>query len=171
MSRDARDADAEVVLGYVAGVHGVRGRVKVFSYTEPREAIFQYQPWRLGDATEPVEVIDGRRHGKALLAALPGVDSPERARSLVGSEIRVRREQLPDPGEQQYYWADLLGLEVRTPDGESLGRIERMMETGANDVMVVTGDRERLVPFVLGRYVRQVNLEDGFLEVDWDPEF
>jgi 16S rRNA processing protein RimM len=171
MSREAGDSDADVVLGYVSGVHGVHGRVKVFSYTEPREAIFAYQPWRVGDSAEPMEIIEGRRHGKTLLAVLPGVENPEQARRLVGSEIRVRREQLPDPGEQSYYWADLLGLEVRTTGGEALGRIERMMETGANDVMVVSGDRERLVPFVPGRYVRRVDLEEGFLEVDWDPDF
>lgn len=160
-----------VTLGYLSGVHGVRGWVKVHSYTEPREAILDYAPWLVGETRDEIVVEDGRRHGKTVLARLPGVTNPEAARDWVGREIAVRRSQLPATEEGSFYWSDLVGLEVHTPDGQRLGRVERMMETGANDVMVVSGDRERLIPFVTGEFVKDVDLDAGRIEVDWDPEF
>lgn len=152
-------------------MHGLRGVLKVFSYTEPREAILDYQPWLLGETRDPVNIEAGQRHGKSLIVAIPGVDSPESARAWVGRKIRIERSRLPAAGEGSYYWTDLIGLEARTRQGISLGRVAKMMETGANDVMVIVGDRERLVPFVPGRYVLEVNMDEGWLEVDWDPEF
>ena len=165
------EPDSIVALGYVAGVHGVRGWVKIFSYTDPREAILDYAPWLVGETREEVRVDDGQRHGKTVLAHLPGVDTPEQARAWVGREIAVRRSQLPEAEAGHYYWSDLLGLEVHTTAGDVLGRVERMMETGANDVMVVAGERERLIPFVSGEFVKEVDLAAGRIEVDWDPEF
>ena len=135
------------------------------------EKIFEYQPWLLGENLKPVLIRDGRRQGKGLVALLPEVEDRERALALVGQQICIGREQLPATAEDEFYWADLEGLEVRTIEGVKLGRVERLMETGANDVLVIRGERERLVPFVQGQYVRQVNLKNGFIEVDWDPEF
>jgi len=95
----------------------------------------------------------------------------EQAATLVGSQIFVSRDQLPATAEDEYYWSDLEGLEVKTTSGELLGRVEKLMETGANDVLVIRGNREHLVPFVPGQYVKHVDLEGGMIEVDWDPEF
>ena len=135
------------------------------------EAILQYQPWLLGEDKKPVEIVDGRKQGKGLAALLPGFDDREQAATLVGSQIFVKREQLPTTEKDEYYWSDLEGLEVKTIDGVLLGRVESILETGANDVMVIRGDREHLVPFVQGQYVSRVDLENGMIEVDWDPEF
>ena len=135
------------------------------------EAIFDYQPWLLEKDEKPVNIVDGRKQGKGLAALLPGYRDRDQAAGLVGQKIFCRRDQLPATDEGEYYWSDLEGLEVKTTRGELLGRVERMMETGANDVMVVRGDRERLVPFVQGQYVTRVDLEEGLIEVDWDPEF
>lgn len=165
------EPEARVSLGYISGVHGFKGWVKVFSYTDPREAIGDYQQWWLGSRPEPVRVLDAKRHGKTVIALLQGVTTPEQAAELVEQEISVPRAELPPVAKQQYYWVDLLGLEVITTQGQSLGRVDKMIETGANDVMVVRGDRERLVPFVPGRYVKQVDLSGGSIEVDWDPDF
>lgn len=154
-------------------MHGLKGQVKVFSYTDPREAIFDYQPWLVGPKGQEVSVGEGRRHGKTLIATLPGVNNPEEAREWMRAEIAVRRDQLPDIGQGSFYWADLVGLDVVTTGGVSLGRIARMLETGANDVMVVRGGpdgRERLVPFVMERFVTRVDIGSGVMEVDWDPE-
>ncbi|KAA9131894.1 ribosome maturation factor RimM [Marinihelvus fidelis] len=162
-----------VALGYVSGVYGVKGQVKIFSFTDPREAIFEYQPWLLGSEMKAVEVTGGRRQGKTLIASLPGVETPEQAREFLQAEIAVARAQLPEAGDDSYYWADLVGLEVLTTAGVPLGRIARMVATGANDVMVVRGEpdgRERLVPFVVGHFVTRVDLAAGVLEVEWDPE-
>jgi 16S rRNA processing protein RimM len=135
------------------------------------EAIFDYQPWLLGDDEKPVTIVDGRKQGKGLAALLPGFDDRNRAAILVGQQICVERDQMPPTEEGEYYWADLEGLTVVTTGGLELGRVDRMMETGANDVMVVNGDRERLIPFVQGQYVKRVDLEAELIEVDWDPEF
>ena len=135
------------------------------------EAILEYQPWLLGEDRKPVKIVDGRKQGKGLAALLPGFEDREQAATLVGTQIFVRREQLPATEKDEYYWSDLEGLEVKTTQGELLGRVERLMETGANDVLVIRGNREHLVPFIQGQYVTRVDLEDGTIEVDWDPEF
>jgi 16S rRNA processing protein RimM len=160
-----------VPLGHISGVHGVRGWVKVHSLTEPREAIFDYQPWLLGEALEAVRVSEGRKHGNRLIARLEGVDSREAAEERVNRSIAVYREQLPETGDDRFYWTDLVGLTVRLEDGRELGAVERLMATGANDVLVVRGEQERLIPFVPGQYVKQVDLDKGEIVVDWDPDF
>jgi 16S rRNA processing protein RimM len=135
------------------------------------EAILKYQPWLLGEEGEPVKIVDGRKQGKGVAALLPGFEDREQAATLVGKQIFVGRDQLPAAGKDEYYWSDLEGLEVKTTKGELLGRVEKLMETGANDVLVIRGNREHLVPFVQGQYVTRVDLENGMIEVDWDPEF
>ena len=135
------------------------------------EAILQYQPWLLGEERKPVKIVDGRIQGKGLAALLPGFNDREQAATLVGLQIFVRRDQLPATAAGEYYWSDLEGLEVKTTGGELLGRVERLMETGANDVLVIRGDRDHLVPFIQGQYVKRVDLDAGLIEVDWDPEF
>jgi len=166
-----KSAHKIVALGYVSAVHGVKGWVKVHSWTRPMEAILQYQPWLLGESNKPVSIVDGRLQGKGLAVLLPGFEDREQAATLVGSQIFVRRGQLPVAAKGEYYWSDLEGLEVKTTDGVLLGRVVRLMETGANDVLVVRGNREHLVPFVQGQYVTRVDLESGEIEVDWDPDF
>ena len=135
------------------------------------EAILEYQPWLLGEDKRPVKIIDGRKQGKGLAALLPDFEDREQAATLVGSKIFVGRDQLPATGDDEYYWSDLEGLDVHTTKGEVLGQVERLMETGANDVLVIRGEREHLVPFIQGQYVTRVDLEAGLIEVDWDPEF
>ncbi len=161
----------QVVLGYVAAVHGIKGWIKVRSWTRPMEAILGYQPWLLGEDKKPVKIVDGRKQGKGLVALLPGFQDREQAAMLVGQQIFVRRDQLPATAADEYYWSDLEGLEVKTTKGEVLGRVERLIETGANDVLVIRGDREHLVPFIQGQYVSRVDLESKLIEVDWDPDF
>jgi 16S rRNA processing protein RimM len=160
-----------IPLGHISGIHGVSGWVKIHSLTDPREAIFDYQPWLLGERLEPVGVRQGKKHGRYLLALLEDIDDREKAEGLVRQQIAVFRDQLPDLQNTGYYWTDLIGLDVYLPDGRRLGKIERMLATGAHDVMVVQGERERLIPFVLDRYVMRVDLDNRRLEVDWDPEF
>ena len=135
------------------------------------EAILGYRPWLLGEQKNPVKIVDGRKQGKGLVALLPGFEDREQAIKLVGQQIFVERDQLPPTVEGEYYWTDLEGLEVHTTNGDVLGRVEKLMETGANDVLVIRGEREHLVPFVQGQYVKRVDLEGGLIEVDWDPEF
>jgi 16S rRNA processing protein RimM len=160
-----------VLLGKVASVHGVKGWVKIHSYTDPREAIFDYQPWLLGETEKTATVLEGKPSGKYLLALLKDVTNRDEAEAIAGQNIAVERSALPPLQGSEYYWSDLLGLEVINKDGSRLGSIREMLATGANDVMVVSGERERLIPFVMDLYVSQVSLEKGTVTVDWDPEF
>lgn len=172
MSGESTAADRRiVVLGHIAGVHGVRGWVRIHSLTDPREAIFDYQPWLLGEGRDAVCVVQYEGQANRLIARLDNAADRDQAEALVKQEIAVYRDQLPPLPEGSYYWTDLVGLSVRLEDGSPLGTIERMLATGANDVMVVRGDRERLIPFVPGPYVKQVDIAAGEVVVDWDPDF
>lgn len=158
------------MLGRIAGLFGVRGWVKVFSYTEPREAVLNYKGLllRRGEQWQPAGVAEGQRHGKAVIARLDGVDDRDQAKLLVGAELGVGREALPEPEDGHYYWSDLIGLNVVHRDGTTLGRIDALLETGAHDVMVVKGEQERLIPFVRDEFVLGVDLAKGFVSVDWE---
>lgn len=162
-----------VVVGRVSGLHGVRGWVKVYSYTEPREGIASYRHWTLAQRGEKhgFDVEDARRHGSRLIAKLEGIDDRDAAAALVGAEIAIDRAELPAPPAGEFYWADLIGLAVETEDGTPLGKVERLFETGANDVLVVTGERERMIPWVYGDVVTDVDLDAERIRVRWDPEF
>jgi len=160
-----------LALGRVLGLYGVRGWVKIFSETEPLENILTYQPWYLGASCTPRRLAGGRRQGKGLVVRLEHCEDRDQAAALVGQEIAVRRDQLPPVRADEFYWADLEGMSVETSDGVALGRVDYLFATAANDVLVVRGDRERLLPFVWDQVVRDVDLELGRIRVDWDPDF
>ncbi len=161
-----------VVVGRISGVFGVRGWVKVYSYTHPLENILAYNPWQvsLGEEWKTTFLLGGRPHGKGIVAQLEGFSNPESARVLLGADIAVHRDQLPSPRSGQYYWRDLVGLAVETLDGAALGTVDHLLETGANDVLVVMGERERLIPYI-DQVVVDVDLHEKRMRVDWDPEF
>jgi 16S rRNA processing protein RimM len=117
------------------------------------------------------QVAEGSRHGKGVVARLVGCDDRDQAQSLMGYEIGVYRDQLPETEPGEYYWNDLKGLRVVTLQGESLGIVDHLIETGANDVLVVKGERERLIPFVQDQVVTKVDLDNGEIQVDWDKDF
>lgn len=163
-----------IVLGRITGLFGVQGWLKIFSETDPREAILTYSPWliRQGDNDwGEVAVLRGRRHGKTVVAQLAAVTDRDQAASFLGAEIAVRRDQLPPAAESDFYWTDLEGLLVKTTEDTVLGTLQSLFATGANDVMVIVGERERLVPFILEQVVKYVDLDAGVIVVDWDPEF
>lgn len=161
-------------VGEVSGVFGIKGWVKVFSFTRPRENILNYSPWYLrkkGEIRE-IKLIDGQRQGKLVIAALEGIGDREAAASIVGCNILIDKKQLPVPDKGEYYWADLVGLRVETGQGVGLGYVDHLLETGANDVLVVKdGKQERLIPFLQRQTVLRIDLENGVMVVDWDPDF
>lgn len=171
---DSPDPHRPILLGRVSGVFGVRGEIKIESWTEPRLAIFRYQPWTLarGASLSPLDGVRGRNHGQgSVVASVPGIDDRDRAQELVGSEISVPRSALPPPKAGEYYWVDLEGMSVQTVDGIALGTVSHLFDTGANHVLVVQGDRERLIPFAQPQYVTDVDFDTRRMVVDWDPEF
>jgi 16S rRNA processing protein RimM len=173
MSTDA--TNDMVKLGRISGVFGVKGWVKVYSDTEPRENILNYSPWYLliNGQWQAQKVLAGRVHNKGLVVHLEGCDDRDLAATLVRSDIAITQAQLPKPEAGEYYWRDLQGLQVLTLDAVNLGKVTNLMETGANDVLVVKDEdgRERLIPFIREQVVTHIDLEAGTMTVDWDPEF
>lgn len=166
-----RDAlrEAWVTLGRVSGMYGIRGWVRVYSWSEPREGILDYPRWWLGTARHEQAPIEGRRHGHGVVARLAGIEDRDAVRSLLGADIAVPRSALASG--EGFYWVDLIGLAVENRDGVALGRIGGHIETGGHDVMVVADGRcERLIPWAPGVYVDQVMLGEGRVIVDWNPE-
>lgn len=174
--------DKPITLGQIGTAYGVQGWVHIQSHTVPPEQIFSYQPWWLKTSAgwQKVTVIASRAHGKGLVAQLEGVDDRDQARDLARLEIAVDAGQLPSLDEGEYYWHQLEGLWVISEyEGQRhvLGRVQRLMETGANDVLIVRGDRdsidrrERLIPYLPGQAIKQIDLAAGEMLVDWDPEF
>lgn len=173
----AARADARLLLGKIVGLFGVDGWVKLESYAEPRERIFKYRPWFVGGADGGSEVefesAQGRVQGRGIVARLPGIEDRDAAAALIGAEIRIPRSALPKPGRGEFYWADLEGLAVVNTQGIEFGKVSHLFATGANDVLVARDEkgRERMIPFVSGQFVQQVDIEGGKIVVDWDAEF
>jgi 16S rRNA processing protein RimM len=165
------DGRPPVVLGRVGAPHGLLGWVKVQSYTEPLEGIVNYGPWELarGPSLGSRAVLDWKRAGSGIAVRLEGVGSREEAQALTGAEILVARSELPEPGPGEVYWHDLIGLAAFSPSGVPLGRVAGVLELPAHPVLVLQGERERLVPLVPER-LAGIDLEAGRLTLDWHPD-
>jgi len=191
---ETKDTPEKIILGRITGVYGVKGWVKVFSFTEPMESIVDYSPWyiraenRKNAPWTKVKLKAGKRHAKTVVVKLEHCNDRDEAMSYIGTEIAIEPEQLEQLTEKhEYYWRDLIGLRVINQQGVELGVVKSLMETGANDVLVVTdqvdaddstkGDgtgkqsKERLIPWTMHNTVIAVDLEQGIIEVDWDPDF
>ncbi|MEM8560682.1 MAG: ribosome maturation factor RimM [Pseudomonadota bacterium] len=175
--------DKSLVIGRITGSYGVKGWVKVHAYTDPLENFFRFKRYTLRRKGEsvPIEFDDGRRHGKGLIAHIAGVDDRAKADGYRGLDVSAPATDLPELSPGEYYWSQLEGLEVWCRDAADteaseaalLGRVDYLIETGANDVLVVAAsedsidDRERLIPYLPGDVVTGVDLEAGTLEVSW----
>ncbi|VAX13048.1 16S rRNA processing protein RimM [hydrothermal vent metagenome] len=168
--------DEMILLGRVSGLFGIKGWVKLRSDTGPQENILSYSPIYLEyeGQWQAFEIRDGKKQGKSIIARLGECADRDAAALLVGARIAIKREQLPDTEDDEYYWRDLVGLKVSTLENVDLGVITEVMETGANDVIAVRteeGGQERLLPFIQGDVIKEIDLEQGRMTVDWDPEF
>lgn len=174
-------ADDVVTLGRIVGVFGIKGWVKIRSYSRPPDGILGYKQWliRAEDGWQTVRLLDARSHGKAIIASLEGYADRDQATALVGTDIGIAMAELPSLPEGEYYWAQLQGLRVRDLAGIDLGVVSHLLETGANDVMVVVpepsnvdskANPDRLIPYT-PEVVNRVDLDAGVIVVDWDPDF
>jgi 16S rRNA processing protein RimM len=167
-----------LVIGKIVSVHGVRGEVKVYSFTDPIDNLLDYRDWilRRDGEVRSMRLVSGRAQNKVLVAKLKGLDDREEARALAGFEICVPLDSLPELPEGEYYWHQLVGLKVIDMHGQLFGRIDHLLETGANDVIVVKpcagslDDRERLLPYT-GQCVQSIDLASGEMRVEWDADF
>jgi len=163
-----------ILLGRVHGAFGVRGELKLESFTEPASAIFRYQPWTLRDVQGHERTLTqarGRETAKGLVATFPDVVDRDGADALRGTELYAPRSALPPPKPGEYYWVDLEGLRVVNVEGVDFGVVSHLFSTGANDVLVARGDRERMIPFLEPDYIRSVDFDSRIVTVDWDADF
>ena len=160
-------------MGHVSGLFGVKGWVKVFSHTRPRSRIVEYKAWYLGRDSKPVTLQEGRSHKEGVVAKFEGIDDRDAAAVLLESEIWVDEAELSALPEDEYYWYQLIGLEVLDMNKQSLGSVTNLLETGANDVLVVRGEgkTEHLIPYIKGQVIQSIDLEKNCLIVDWDINF
>lgn len=170
------DSEEFVPVGKISGAFGVKGWVKVFSYTEPRTNILQYSPIYLARHNEWIEVkvSGGHMQGKGVVMGLQNVTDRDQVQPLIGSELAIKKEQLEPAQEDEFYWSDLIGLDVVNLKGEALGQVDHLMETGANDVLVVkpgNGQDERLIPFVVEEVIKAVDLDKQLIQVDWELDY
>lgn len=173
------DRESLIQVGHVHASYGIKGWVWVMSRTHPIANIFNYGPWYLdrGGVLSPVKVLANRPQAKGLVAQLDICPDRNTADTLVGAAIWVPKSALPVLDEDEYYWSELIDMLVVTEQDDVLGRVHAMMETGANDVIIVRAcegsidDQERLLPWLPGRVVRFVDRNQRCIRVDWDPTF
>jgi len=169
----------KILVGKISAAYGLKGWVKVHSYTDPKEQIFAYEPWTLktGSRTQALKLSKGKEHGKGLVVLAEGFETRTEAESIIGNEIWVERQLLPTLAEGEYYWHQLEGLKVINQTGEMLGKVSHLIETGANDVLVVAAtldsidDRERLIPYVEKEVVLNIDIDDETILVNWQADF
>lgn len=170
------EASEFIPVGKISGVFGVRGSVKVFSYTDPRDNILQYKPLflkRQGQWLE-IDIIGGQLQGKAVVMNIKDVIDRNQALPLIGGELAIRRQQLQAADEDEFYWADLIGLTVINTEDVVLGKVDHLLETGANDVLVIMQDgneAQHLIPFVMEEFVLNVDLANQQIRVDWQTDY
>ncbi|MBD8526188.1 ribosome maturation factor RimM [Pseudomarimonas arenosa] len=165
--------DRRVLVAEVVGAFGVRGELKLRTHTETPMAVARYRPWYLihRGVVQIVEKPSCRETEKGVLARLADIESRDQAEALVGAEIWVDRGALPELPAGEFYWVDLEGLQVETVAGQPLGKVSHLLSTGANDVVVVQGERERLIPYLRPDVITDIDLSAGRMVVDWDPDF
>ena len=165
--------DEMLVMGRIASPFGVKGWLRVNAFTAVADTLLDYSPWylKLKGQWQAVEPLAGRHHGKGLVVQLKTCHDRDAAAALTGTDIGIYRSQLPPVATDEYYWSDLIGMQVITNDDQVLGVVDHLLETGANDVIVVKGAHEYLVPYIRGQVVISVDLETRIIRVDWDPDF
>ncbi|MDF7670620.1 ribosome maturation factor RimM [Orbaceae bacterium ESL0721] len=169
-----------IIVGKFGSSYGIRGWLRVFSFTESPETIFDYVPWYIQRAGVWQEAIveSYKPHNQDILVKLKGIDDRDQANALTNIQIYVDVQKLPELTNGDFYWKDLIGCRVKTVNGYDLGQVTELLETGSNDVLVVKanlkdafGATERLIPFVEEQFIKKVDLASKMIEVDWDPAF
>lgn len=162
-----------VVVGQFGKAHGLKGLVKVHSFTQPEDNLLRYPNWHMKtkDGWVKVELEQVRLQGHSILAQIANINDRDQAAALTNRQIAVPEDVLPDLEEDEHYWFHLIGLQVINRQGINLGSVEDLMTTGSNDVLVVKGEKEYLIPYLPEIYVLKINKDEGVITVDWDENF
>jgi 16S rRNA processing protein RimM len=161
-----------VVMGRISAPFGVKGWIKLQSYTEEPGNLLTYPTWWVGneEGWQESRLEQGEVQSGTLVAKLAGCDDRDAAALYRGKQVAIPRDAFPLPAANEFYWTDLVGLRVVNEQGTDLGEVREVLETGANDVLVVHGERERLLPFT-ELVVKQVDVGGRVIRVDWDSDF
>lgn len=160
-----------ITIGRIGSPYGIKGWVKIISHTQPILNIAQYHPWYIlnNNTWEIITVNDIQPHGKTLIAHLNNVQTPEEAQQYTNKEIAILRTQLPPLPQDEYYWHDLIGLTVIDQNDQELGKVVSLMETGANDVLIIENETDEiLIPFILHQFVKKIDFAHKILVVEWE---
>ena len=162
----------KIILGRFGAVYGVRGWLRVVSFTQPIENILNYPKWQVQhlDSWETIIVEDGKIHGKGIIVKIKEISDREQAQAYTSDDIAIDSEALPELNKDEHYWKDLIGMSVITKDGITLGTVKNLLETGANDVLIIKGKRERMIPYTK-HTIQSIDIEKKIITVDWDPDF
>jgi 16S rRNA processing protein RimM len=166
-----QQADEFIAIGKVGASYGVKGWVKIHSFTEWASNMLEYTPWYFQDKNgwQLAKIVDGREHGKIVIVKVAGYDAPEQSRLLTGTIIGIKRSQLPTLKKDEYYWRDLEGLTVIDREGRILGTVTHLLETGSNDVLVIKNDnKEYAIPYLPKKVILSVDLTKREIHVDWE---
>ena len=166
---------SHIEVGRLGAAHGVRGWLRVQSFTDPPQRLFEWKLWRLQAGDKPgalheVKLLEARPQGNGWIARLEGIDERDAASRLAGHLVLVDRAELPATHGREHYRADLVGYEVKNLEGALLGLVDHFVDTPGNAVMVIKGTREYLVPMV-AQYLRSVDQQSRRLVVDWPEDF
>ncbi len=162
-----------IIVGRFGRPHGIKGLISVISFTEPRDNILSYVPWyvSVGHEWQLVKLVRVEMNNKSILAQIEGYHQPEQVAALTNIEIAVQAEKLPALGPDEYYWHQLIDMQVVDTQGNILGVVKDIMPTGSNDVLVVEGSKRRLIPYIQGQYILNINAEKCLITADWDADF
>ena len=164
--------EKKLLVGKINGFFGVQGWVKIFSYTEPRKNILEYQPWYFIDdgAYKAIEMTTGREQSKTIVAHVKGIDNKDQAGQLIGKSLYIDKDQLPQLDDNEHYWHELVGFRVINKDGIDLGVVDYLVDTGSNNVLVIKGNKEHWIPYI-EPYLVSIDKQNRVINVDWDENF
>lgn len=162
---------AYIIIGKFGSTYGVHGWIKVRPYTEFGENLLDYHPWYIqqkNDVWTPIEIESSKVYGDGIIAKIAEINTPEKARLLTGVSIAIPRSKLPELNKGEYYWTDLVGLTVINQHNEILGKVIYLMETGSNDVLVIKGEKEHAIPYLMGSVITSIDLQNQEIHVNWE---
>ena len=164
--------EKKLLVGKINGFFGVQGWVKIFSYTKPRKNILEYQPWYFIDngAYKAIEITSGREQSKTIVAQVKGIDNRDEAVQLIGKDLYINKEQLPELDDDEHYWHELTGFRGINKNEVDLGIVDYLVDTGSNHVLVTKGNTEHWIPYI-EPFLVSVDKDKKVISVDWDENF
>ena len=164
--------EKKLLVGKINGFFGVQGWVKIFSYTKPRKNILEYYPWYFVDngTYKVIEITTGREQSKTIVAHAKGIDNRDQASQLIGKDLYIDKDQLPELSDDEHYWHELNEFRVINKNGVDLGVVNYLVDTGSNNVLVTKGEKEHWIPYI-EPYLVSVDKQNRVITVDWDENF